>query len=179
MRISAFAHHLVGLDRRRPHRPRSRAVAAVVEELLDDGDEDTVELVELGIVESLQNIVSHRDVEVGARRRCSPCSARRRPRSGSSTTSSGSTPAPWRHDGPRVTESDYVDIGDPDLRRYFQAHKRRLDDGVLISANDIVHYQTELAKLSPLMPAGRPQIPWPAVIVGLLLAAAAAVAVTR
>lgn len=177
VRITAFAHHLVvliGAGRT----AEVTVVAAVVEELLADGDEDTVELVELGIVESLQNIVSHRDVEVApddVLALLGPSAASVWLEHDKLWVDAGA----WRHDGPRVTESDYVDIGDPDLRRYFQAHKRRLDDGVLISANDIVHYQTELAKLSPLMPAGRPQIPWPAVIVGLLLAAAAAVAVTR
>ena len=177
MRITAFAHHLVTLIEL-GRTDEVVAVAAVVEQLLADGDEDTIELVELGVIESLQNIVSHRDIAVGpdqVRALLGPSATAVWLEHDKLWIDAGA----WRHDGPRVTESDYVDIGDPDLRRYFQAHKRRLDDGVLISANDIVHYQTELAKLSPLMPAGRPQVPWPAVIVGLLLAVAAAVAVTR
>ena len=177
VRTSAFAHHLVGLieaDRL----DEVRAVADVVEVLLDDGDDETVELVELGLVESLQNIVSHRDVPVGPEQVLAllgPSAAAVWLDHDKLWIDAGA----WRHDGPRVDEDAYAGIGDPDLRRYFQAHKRRLDDGVLIGANDIVHYQTELAKLSPLTPAGRPAIPWPAVIVGLLLAAAAVVAVSR
>lgn len=177
VRTTAFAHHLVSLIAA-GRTDEVAAVADVLELLLADGDEDTVELVELGVIESLQNIVSHRDVAVDADEVLALLGP------GASTVwlehvTLWIDAGAWRHDGPRVTETDYESVGDPDLRRYFQAHKRRLDDGVLISANDIVHYQTELAKLSPLTPAGRPRIPWPAVIVGLLLAVAAAVAVTR
>ena len=177
VRTSAFAHHLVGLiGDGRPD--EVRAVAEVLEVLLDDGDDDTVELVELGLVESLQNIVSHRDVAVTGEQVLAllgPSASAVWLEHDKLWIDAGK----WRHDGPRVDEDAYAGIGDPDLRRYFQAHKRRLDDGVLIGANDIVHYQTELAKLSPITPAGRPQIPWPAVIVGLVLAAAAAVAISR
>jgi len=177
VRTSAFAHHLVALieaDRL----AEVRAVADVLERLLDEGDEDTLELVELGLVESLQNIVSHRDVAVGPDQVLAllgPSAAAVWLDHDKLWIDAGA----WRHDGPRVDEDAYAGIGDPDLRRYFQAHKRRLDDGVLIGANDIVHYQTELSKLSPLTPAGRPQVPWPAVIVGLLLAVAAAIAIAR
>jgi hypothetical protein len=177
VRTSAFAHHLVGLIG--DGRPGEvRAVADVLEVLLDDGDDDTVELVELGLIESLQNIVSHRDVAVTGEQVLAllgPSASAVWLEHDKLWVDAGK----WRHDGPRVDEDAYAGIGDPDLRRYFQAHKRRLDDGVLIGANDIVHYQTELAKLSPITPAGRPQIPWPAVIVGLVLAAAAAVAISR
>lgn len=177
VRISAFAHHLITLieaDRL----DEVRAVAEVLELLLDDGDEDTLELVELGVVESLQNIVSHRDVATEPDQVLAllgPSASAVWLDHDKLWIDAGG----WRHDGPRVAESDYDAIGDPDLRRYFQAHKRRLPDGVLISANDIVHYQTQLARLSPITPAGRPQVPWSAVIVGILLAVAAAVAVTR
>lgn len=177
VRTSAFAHHLVGLieaDRT----AEVRAVAEVLERLLAEGDEDTVELAEIGLIESLQNIVSHRDVGVAGDQVLAllgPSAAAVWLDHDKLWIDAGK----WRHDGPRVDEDAYAGIGDPDLRRYFQAHKRRLDDGVLIGANDIVHYQTELAKLSPITPAGRPQIPWPAVIVGLILALAAAIAVAR
>jgi hypothetical protein len=177
VRITAFAHHLVTLVDV-GHTTEVAAVAEVLELLLAEGDEDTVELAELGVIESLQNIVSHRDVDVGPDQVLAllgPSAATVWLEHDKLWVDAGA----WRHDGPRVSEADYDAIGDPDLRRYFQAHKRRLADGTLISANDIVHYQTELAKLSPLTPAGRPRVPWPAVIVGLLLAVAAAVAVTR
>lgn len=177
VRTTALSHHLVALIAA-GDRADVAAVADVLEQLLTEGDEDTVELAELGVIESLQNIVSHQDVAVAPDQVLAVLGP------GAATvwlehTKVWIDAGAWRHDGPRVTEADYAAVGDPDLRRYFQAHKRRLDDGVLISANDIVHYQIELAKLSPLTPAGRPRIPWPAVIVGLLLAVAAAVAVTR
>ena len=157
VRTTAFAHHLVfllGLGRP----AEVEAVAGVLEQLLVDGDEDTVELAELGVIESLQNIVSHRDVEVGPDQVLALL--------GSSAAAVWVEheklwidAGRWRHDGPRVEEADYDNIGDPDLRRYYQAHKRRLEDGVLISASDIVYYQTELANLSPILPAGRPSVP--------------------
>ncbi len=177
VRISAFAHHLVGLLEA-GRATEVQPVADVIETLLADGDADTVELVELGVIETLQNIVSHRDVAVGGDRvleLLGPAASAVWFEHETLWIDAGR----WRHDGPRVSEADYDAIGDPDLRRYFQANKRRLYDGVLISANDIVHYQTELANLSPITPAGRPRVPWPAVIVGIVLAVAAAVAIAR
>ena len=85
----------------------------------------------------------------------------------------------WRHDGPRVEVDDLDRIVDPNLRRYYQANKRVMADGALISASDIVNYQTEVRNISPITPAGRPRIPWPAVVVGLVLALCVAIALAR
>src|SRR4051794_33316349 len=64
VRISAFAHHLVDLIAAN-QTDEVRSVFATVEHLLTEGDEDTVELVELGLIEAIQNIVSHDDVLIG------------------------------------------------------------------------------------------------------------------
>jgi hypothetical protein len=177
VRTSAFAHHVVellaaGRD------DEARAVFVTIEHLLEDGDEDTVELVELGLIEAVQNIVSHEDVLVGPDR-VVPLLGPRAAGLWETHAELWRDAGRWRHDGPRVEQADYDRIVDPNLKRYFQAHKRRLDDGALISASDIVHYQSELANLSPITPAGRPRIPWTAVAIGLVLAVCLAIALNR
>lgn len=177
VRISAFAHHLVDLivaDRL----DEVDAVMVAVERLLEDGDDDTVELVELGLIEAMQNIVSHDDVLIGPDR-VTPRLGPRAARVWADHEHLWHEAGRWRHDGPRVEQVDYDNVVDPNLRRYFQASKRRLDDGALISASDIVHYQTEVRNISPITPAGRPHIPWPALVVGLVLALCVVVALYR
>lgn len=177
VRVTAFAHHVVELVAG-ARVDEARAVFATVERLLEDGDEDTVELVDLGLIETLQNVVSHDDVLVGADRvlpLLGPIATKVWVEHDELWNEAGR----WRHDGPRVEQVDYDNIIDPNLRRYFQAHKRKLADGALISASDIVHYQTELRNISPITPAGRPRVPWAAVLVGLVLALAFAVALYR
>jgi len=177
VRVTAFAHHLVDLVAAN-RLEEARAVFAMVEDLLSDGDEDTVELIDLGLIETLQNVVSHDDVLVGPDR-ILPLLGPKATKVWVEHDELWNEAGRWRHDGPRVEQVDYDNIIDPNLRRYFQAHKRKLADGALISASDIVHYQTELRNISPILPAGRPKIPWPALIVGLLLAVAFAVAIYR
>ena len=168
VRVSAFALHLVELISA-VQLDEVRSVFAIVEDLLDEGDAETTELIDLGLLESIQNIVSHDDVLISADRVLpilGPLATKRWNKDTELWIEAGR----WRHDGPRVEQADYANITDPNLRRYFQAHKRLLADGALISASDIVHYQTELRNISPILPAGRPAIPWPSVIVGLVLA---------
>ena len=177
VRVTAFAHHVVELVAS-ARDDEARAVFATVENLLEEGDEDTVELIDLGLIETLQNVVSHDDILVGSDRLVpllGPLATKVWVEHDQLWNEAGR----WRHDGPRVEQVEYDNIIDPNLRRYFQAHKRKLDDGALISASDIVHYQTELRNISPIMPAGRPRIPWAAVVVGLVLAVAFAVALYR
>jgi hypothetical protein len=174
VRISAFAHHLVDLIASNDT-DEVRDVFGIVEQLITEGDEDTTELVELGLIESMQNIVSHDDVLIDESRitpLLGPQAAKVWDRHDELWREAGR----WRHDGPRVEQVDYDNIADPNLRRYFQAHKRRLADGALISASDIVHYQTELKNINPLMPAGRPQIPWPSLVFGVVIAICLALA---
>ena len=151
---------------------------STIETIVSDGDEEAVELVELGLIEALQNITSHQDVAVGpgtVRDLLGPDALR----VWDEHDQLWRDAARWRHSGPRVDESDYETITDVDLRRYFQSHKRLMGDGVLIGASDIVHYQTELRDMSSLHPARRGRVPWAALIVGLVLAAAFAIAIYR
>jgi hypothetical protein len=196
VRISAFALHVVDLlAAGATPAPGARAAGLVprpdlaapgeldavfvtVERLLTDGDEDTVELVTLGFLETVQNVVSHDDVAVSAATvfaRLGPEAAR----VWLEHEELWNEAARWRHDGPRVDIEDYEGITDPNLRRYFQTNKRRMPDGALIGASDIVHYQSELQGISPITPAGRPRIPWAAVAVGLVLAICVAIAKYR
>ena len=151
---------------------------AAVDEIVADGDDEAVELIELGLVEPLQNITSHDDVPVDA-------SAVRDRLHGAALRvwdehdQLWQDAARWRHGGPRVDQSDYDTITDPDLRRYFQAHKRLMGEGVLIGASDIVHYQTELRDMSAFHPARRGRFPWAALLVGLAIAIALAIAIYR
>jgi hypothetical protein len=178
VRISAFALHIVDLLAARAASAELDAVFDTVERLLTDGDDDTVELVTLGFLETVQNVVSHDDVAVAAAdvfERLGPQAAR----VWVEHEELWNEAARWRHDGPRVDVDDYEGITDPNLRRYFQTNKRRMPDGALIGASDIVHYQSELQGISPITPAGRPRIPWAAVAVGLVLAICVAIAKYR
>jgi hypothetical protein len=177
IRMSAFAHFVVDLVARN-EQGELRAVFSTLERLLEDGDPETIELVELGFIETVQNIVSHEDVIVGADR-VTPLLGPAATKVWNDHDELWRDAGRWRHDGLRVEQADYDSIIDPNLRRYFQAHKRRMEDGALISASDIVFYQTELQNLSAVTPAGRPRVPWPAVIIGLVLALAAAIALYR
>lgn len=177
VRISAFAHHLVGLVAS-GRTDEVRTVFEAVERLLEDGDEDTVELTELGLIEAVQNIVSHDEVGVAPEQMTAllgPQASVVWVEHDHLWTEAGR----WRHDGPRVELDDLDRIVDPNLRRYYQANKRVMADGALISASDIVNYQTEVRNISPITPAGRPRIPWPAVVVGLVLAICVAIALAR
>ncbi len=177
VRTGAFAHHVVDLIAAGQD-DEARAVFAAMEHLLVDGDEDTIELVELGLIETVQNIVSHDDVLVGADR-VVPLLGPKAKAIWATHDELWRDAGRWRHDGPRVEQADYDRITDPHLKRYYQAHKRRLDDGALISASDIVNYQSELANISPITPAGRPRVPWTALVIGLVLAVCMAIAISR
>lgn len=176
VRSSALAHHLVDLL----SAGRDAEVGTTfdeVERLLDDGDDDAVELVVMGLIEPLQNIVSHDDVLVGTERIVALLGPR--------TTIAWADQADlWTdaatlaHEGPRMDDGDYRSIIDPNLRRYFQAHKRRLADGTLVGASDVVNYQV-VTRLRPVGTGKFYPVPWPALVVGIVLAVCMAVAIYR
>lgn len=177
LRASAFVLHLVDLLAS-GRTAELDGVSTVIERVLTEGDPDAIELIEIGLIEVLQNVTSHEDVPVdppAVEALLGPVATKVWTEHDELWREAGR----WLHDGPRVEQSDYDAIVDPSLRRYFQAHKRQLADGTLISASDIVHYQVELRNISPLTPAGRPQVPWTALAVGLILAIAAAIAKYR
>jgi hypothetical protein len=176
VRAEALAHHAVELAARRDVEEVGWLLDTV-ERVLAEGDEEAVDLVVLGFLEPLRNIVSHGDVGVRAEELAGvlgPEAAE----AWSENETLWEDAARWRHAGGRVDIADYDAVAHPELRRYLQAHKRRTSDGVLIGASDVVRYQRQVMGLSPILPAG-PRVPWAAVIVGLVLAAAALIALAR
>jgi hypothetical protein len=171
VRVGALAHHVVELVARRDVEEVSW-LADTVERVLAEGDPDAVELVVLGFLEPLRNIVSHEDVAVSAAELATVLGPEAN-RAWTDNEELWESAARWRHQGGRVGLADYEGVTNTDLRRYLQAHKRRMDDGVLIGASDVVNYQQEVQGISPVLPAGRPRLPWPALIAGLVLVAAA------
>jgi hypothetical protein len=177
VRSEALAHHVVDLVARRDVEEVGW-VAAAVERVLAEGDEDAIELVVLGFLEPLRNIVSHDDVGVSAGELADLLG------SGASEAWADNEhlwedAARWRRDGDRVDVDDYGSVVHPELRRYLQAHKRRMTDGVLLGASDVVRYQREVANISPIRPAGGPRVPWTALALGLVVAAVLVAALVR
>jgi hypothetical protein len=175
VRVGALAHHVVELVVRRDMEEVSWLLDAV-ERVLSEGDADAVELAMLGFLEPLRNIVSHEDVPVSATELATVLG----PEAGAAWTENEElweSAARWRHQGARVGIADYDGVSNPDLRRYLQVHKRRMADGVLLGASDVVSYQQEVQGISPVLPAGRPRLPWPALIVGLVLVVVAVLVV--
>jgi hypothetical protein len=177
VRVGALAHHVVALAAARDLEEVGW-VLDQVERVLAEGDADAVELVSLGLLEPLRNIVSHDDVALGADELATvlgPDAAE----VWAENEELWESAARWRHRGGRVDIGDYDRVTNPELRRYLQAHKRRMPDGVLIGASDVVSYQRQVQGISPLRPAGGARVPWVALAVGLALAAATLLAVLR
>jgi hypothetical protein len=138
VRAAAFAQHLVALvaSDRLEEWP---AVADAIDRLLVEGDPRTVDLVELGLIESLQNIVSHADVVVGAAQ--IECLL-----AGRGVRSWQERDELWAKAGVHAestgpTEAEYERVDDPDLRLYFRANTRALPDGRLISTGDVLQQE--------------------------------------
>jgi hypothetical protein len=135
IRIAGFAQHLVTLIEQGTTAELPPTFAAV-EQILAEGDDQANELIELGLVEGLQNIVSHRDVPVHAEQveRFLGERARRLwtrldelwARAGVHAPSSG------------PTEDEYDQVSQPDLKLYFRANTRALADGRLVSTGDVL-----------------------------------------
>lgn len=177
VRVGALAHHLVALvaDRNVDELP---GVFAAVEQVLVEGDEDARELATLGVIEGLQNLCSHPDIGV-VPTAFVPLLGQRTLEVWAEQDELWREAGRWRADEPvaSMTDADYAGIGNPELRRYVQLHYRLLPDGTRISANDVVRYQSELARLSPFLPAGRPRFTWTWVAVAAVLVAVVLVAV--
>jgi hypothetical protein len=175
VRVGALAHHVVALADRRDLEEVGWLLDQV-ERVLAEGDAEAVELVSLGLLETLRNIVSHDDVNLGAGDLASVLGpdATEVWRENEELWESA---ARWRHRSARVEVTDYDKVTNPELRRYLQAHKRRMNDGALIGASDVVSYQRQVQGLSPVRPAGGPRVPWWAVAAGLALAVAALIAI--
>lgn len=177
LRAAAFAQHVVRLVEARDV-DEMPAVAATVERLLDVGDPDATELIRVGLIESLQNICSHDDVAVAA--------------DDVLTLLGPSAQEAWieldelwaaasvdLQEGPRVTEEHYLGVVDPNLKLYLRTTKRRLPGGALMSMGDVLVYEHAVADATWRSPERRRRANRTAIVVGLLLALAVAVAVWR
>ncbi|MCB1250723.1 MAG: hypothetical protein KDB33_11825 [Acidimicrobiales bacterium] len=151
-RLGAFAHHLVDLLARNDTDELIGAFRELEQLLVErsaDGD-DAGELdavVRMGVIESLQNICSHDDVMVDEERfhlLCGPETAEIWNEVDQVWTDAARRPSPV----PRPTEAEYLDIADPDVRLYLRIHRRKADDGTLISASDVLRLETFVADIT-------------------------------
>jgi hypothetical protein len=176
VRASALAVHLVRLAERRDV-SEWPGVADAVEALLEGGDRDQEELVRVGVIETLQNVCSHDDVAVSDYDILYLLG----PRGQEEWIDVGLL---WERasqslqEGPRVTEADYAGVQEPNLKLYLQTMKRRLPDGTTMSMGDVLAHETAVADATWRTPAGRRRTNRRALAVGLILALAAAVAIT-
>ncbi|MCC5954033.1 MAG: hypothetical protein JJU45_18205 [Acidimicrobiia bacterium] len=146
VRTTALAHHLVDLLADGVTGPVTEvfdAVEVVVSERDDEGgapgpgQDDVVELVRMGLLEPLGNICSHPDVPVEPAVVESLLGPRGR-ELWQELEVLWADAARHATDGPRVSVEQYEGVRLPELRRYFQATRRRMPDGTLLAATDIV-----------------------------------------
>jgi hypothetical protein len=169
VRTTALAHHVV--DRLCGGDAEEVAwLATAVEGVLSDGDAEARELAVLGLLEPLRNIVSHHDValradDVAALLGPAGAAAWRANETLWAEAAAAGSPAL------RVTVAEYDAVGDPQLRRYLQAHKRRMADGTLAGSTDVVRYQAagSGADAPAAPPAVRRRVPWTLVVAALVL----------
>jgi hypothetical protein len=170
IRAAALAQHVVRLVERREV-DELPSVFALVEEILAEGDPDAVYLIRMGLLESLLNICSHDDVPVDA-------SQFELLLGTEAAEEWHALAALWERagthlqEGPRVTEADYLNIDDPNLKLYFRTTKRKLDDGTLVSASDVVRYENYVADNTWRSPRVRRASNRVALLFGLLIALA-------
>lgn len=168
VRVGALAHHVVELAAA-GDAEELPGVFAALERILVEGDGDAKELAVLGLVEDLQNICSHPDVPV-APTAFVPLLGERTLEVWAEQDELWQSAGRWRQaDAPEMTDEDYAGIGNEQLRRYVQLNYRVLPGGARISVPDVLRYQTDVARISPITPAGRPRFSWTWVAVGAVL----------
>jgi hypothetical protein len=177
VRVGVFAQHVVRLVERGDATDLA-GVFSVVERLLTEGDNETRDLVRLGFVESLQNICSHDDVKASADTIL--------PLLGPAATDVWiELEALWGaasqslHEGPRASERDYLGVDDPNLKLYLRIGKRRLADGSLASASDVLRYETWVADVTWRSPEARRRANMTALVIGLVIALGLALLLLR
>lgn len=177
VRVAVFAQHVVRLAE--AHDTDGLAgVFGAVEQLIEEGDEETVELVRLGFIESLQNICSHEDVSVGGAQMLTLLGP-------AATEIWIELEALWAaaaqslHEVPRPSEAEYLRVDDPNLKLYLRIGRRRLPDGSLAGATDVVRYETSVAEATWRSPEARRRVNTTSLIIGLILAACVAIALYR
>jgi hypothetical protein len=174
VRVATFAQHVVRLAEAKTV-DELPGVFTTIEQLIEEGDPETLELVRLGFIETLQNICSHDDVRVGDDDLL--------PLLGPAATDVWiELDALWAaasmslHDVPRASETDYLGVYDPNLKLYLRMGKRRLPDGSLVSASDVVRYETAVADATWRSPRARRRVAVRSLAIGLVLAVAVAIA---
>jgi hypothetical protein len=174
VRVATFAQHVVRLAEAKTV-DELPGVFTTVEQLIEEGDPETAELVRLGFIESLQNICSHDDVRISG----DDLLALLGP---AATDVWVELEALWAaasmslHDVPRASETDYLRVDDPNLKLYLRMGKRRLPDGALVSASDVVRYETAVADATGRSPGARRQANVRSLMIGIILAVAIAIA---
>jgi hypothetical protein len=137
--LGELAHHLVDLAAA-GDASELPAVFAVVEQLLTEGDSETVSLIRTGLIEDLQNITSHRDVSVSPDAFVAvlgPTAAEVWADLDEAWVAAGAD-ASMR--GRREPAEDYLDLGVTDRRR-IQSMTRELPDGTLARPSDVLRYE--------------------------------------
>ena len=178
LRASALAQHVVDLCER-GQVDELPGLFATAEDLLGSADRDVVDLVRMGLFESLQNVCSHVDVHVEP----GTLEGWLGPRGKAAWDellglwASAADRAP--SDGPRVTEVDYLGVDDPNLRTYLRTTRRRREDGVLLSSGDVLRYEHWVADVTWRSPEARRRVNRTALMVGIVLALAVAIALFR
>jgi len=163
LRVAAFSQHLVDLVAA-GRTEDVAAVAAAVERVLAQGDRQGVELIEMGLIEHTQNIVSHHDVAVTSEQVLALLGPRAREvwaHVEATWAEAAAAPAQTT-----TTEADYDKVTEPNLRLYFRAHTRALPDGRLLSSSDV--YRQERRRLDRLRSRQRAAVRL--MLAGLLLA---------
>jgi hypothetical protein len=178
VRAAAFSQHVVDRIAARDV-DELPGVFATVEDLLDGGDRDTHDLVTMGFFEVLQNICSHDDVTVDV----GSVELLLGPRAAEAWIeldqlwASAATRVP--SEGPRVTEADYLGVTDPNLKVYLRTTRRKQLDGILLSGADVLRYEHWVADVTWRSPEARRRANRTALLVGLVLAVAVAIALLR
>lgn len=168
VRAGAFAEHVLRLAESRDV-DELPGVFTTVEHLLVEGDADTYDLVAIGMLEPLQNAVSHGALAVSPGQVRSLLGSAAAEAWDESETLWASASA-HLHTGPRVTTEQLDDVDDPNLRLYFRLGRRRMADKTLVSASDVLQYEQWVADMTWRSPQARHRNNMRALLVGLVLA---------
>lgn len=175
VRAGAFAEHVLRLAEARDV-DELPGVFTAVEHLLEEGDADTYDLVAMGLLEPLQNATSHNVHAVSltqVRELLGPAATQAWDESETLWASASAHP----YEGPRVTAAQLDDVDDPNLRLYFLLGRRRMPDGQLVSASDVLQYEQWVADTTWRSPAAWRRNNMRALFIGVVLATCLLVAI--
>lgn len=176
VRAGAFAEHVLRLAEARDV-SELPGVFATVDHLLDEGDADTYDLVAMGLLEPLQNAVSHGTHAVSSSQ-VRELLGRSAAQAWDESETLWLSAASHLHDGPRVTRDQLDEVTDPHLRIYFRLGRRRMADGTLVSASDVLQYEEWAADVTWRSPEAQRHHAMRALAVGLVLAVCVLIAMS-